>query len=355
MFPSPRPQADRYTDDTIVDRMGEIDCSEGGSASGKGLIRIANLAFRSERAVIMRKLVQLHREGCDIELIVTNADGDILSGLVSAGIPVHMFSLRALAPRPQVIVHSKFWLVDAKSTLTGARTKLAYVGSSNWRADQQYSDDMLLRIADDGVHAAYSEYWKLIKSRAASDQTRAVTDAIKPFSALTATPAPNAAGWNNSDVTLRVAGSDGHSPMASGLARLHVELSGAQAGSWDFPGETAGYNVQEIAVTAEGETTVTFFSEDAKGNVEQLRSHRIRIDETAPTIAGLPHDCELWPPDNRMVHVADVFASDGLSGLAGLSVSGSSDDPATTATSPSPAARSTCVRRRPCAAARAAT
>ena len=30
MFPSPRRQPDRFTDDTIVDRMDEIDCSEGG-------------------------------------------------------------------------------------------------------------------------------------------------------------------------------------------------------------------------------------------------------------------------------------------------------------------------------------
>ena len=220
MFPSPRPQPDRDTDDTIVDRMDEIDCSEGGSASGKGLIRIANMAFRTERAVIMRKLVELKRQGCDIEVIVSNTDGDILSGLVSARIPVHPFFLRAITDvRPQVIVHSKFWLVDAKSTVTGARTKLAYVGSSNWRADQQYSDDMLLRIADDGVHARYSEYWELIRSRAASDQTRPATDVIKPFSAHAATPAPNGAGWNSSDVTVRVAGSDGHSPLASGLKR----------------------------------------------------------------------------------------------------------------------------------------
>ena len=63
MFPSPRRQADLSTDDTIVDRMDEIDCSEGGSPSGRGLIRIANMAFRSARAVIMRKLVELHRDG----------------------------------------------------------------------------------------------------------------------------------------------------------------------------------------------------------------------------------------------------------------------------------------------------
>src|SRR3954470_6925219 len=172
IFTSPRRQPDRDTDDTIVDRMDESDCSVGGSASGHGLIRVANMAFRSERAVIMRKLASLAAAGCDIEVIVSAADGDILAGLAAAGIPVHPFFLRADGTRPQVIVHDKFWLVDAGSTVTGERTKLTYAGSSNWRGDEQRSDDLLLRIADDGVYDRYAGYWQLIRSRAASDQNR---------------------------------------------------------------------------------------------------------------------------------------------------------------------------------------
>ena len=153
-FTSPRAQPDPGTNDTIVERMDEIDCSEGGSPSGRGRIRVANMAFRSERAVIMRKLVDLHGEGCEVDVIATNLDGDILAGLVSAGIRVRPFFLRARTGLPQVIVHSKFWLVDARSTRTGARTRLTYAGSSNWRPDQQRSDDLLLRIADDGVYCS---------------------------------------------------------------------------------------------------------------------------------------------------------------------------------------------------------
>jgi hypothetical protein len=321
IFPSPRAQPDLDTDDTIVDRMNEIDCSDGGT------IRAANMAFRRERAVIMRKLIELHRDGCDVQLIASNLDGSILAGLVSAGIRVHPFFQRAVAPRQQVIVHSKFWLVDARSTLTGERTKITYAGSSNWRGDQQYSDDLLLRIVDDGVHGAYSDYWELISRRAVSDQNRPANDTVAPASALTANPRPNAAGWNRSPVTVRVAASDGHnvSPDNSGLKRLHVELSGAQAGAWDFPGETSGYNVQELAVGAEGETTVAYSSEDVKGNVEPAHMHAVRVDTTAPTIAGLPRRCRIWPPNKRMVRVADVTAGDGLSGLADLSISARSN------------------------------
>jgi hypothetical protein len=321
IFTSPRFQPDRETSDTIVERMDEIDCSEGGSATGHGLIRVANMAFRSERAVIMRKLVALRRQGCEIDVIATNLDGDILAGLASAGVRVRPFFLRRLsAAQPQVIVHSKFWLVDARSTLTGRRTKVVYAGSSNWRADQQRSDDLLLRMVDDAVYEAYAGYWEKIRDRVASDQATPASDTRPPVSVLTPVPASNAAGWNRDDVTVRVAASDGHNVQNSGLRRLRVALSGAQTGTWDLAGEQDAHRLAELPITAEGTTTVTFFAEDRFGNVETERSHDVRIDRTPPGIAGLPTSCELWPPNHEMVEVADVIARDDGAGLAGLTI-----------------------------------
>src|SRR3954447_18033266 len=60
MFPSPRPQPDLDTADTIVDRLNEIGCRDGGT------IHVANMAFRSERSVILRKLLEPQRAGCDV-------------------------------------------------------------------------------------------------------------------------------------------------------------------------------------------------------------------------------------------------------------------------------------------------
>ena len=327
IFTSPRFQATRDVDDTIVDRMDEIDCSEGGSASGHGLIRVANMAFRTERAVIVRKLGELHRAGCAIDVIATNLDGDIVAGLASEGIRVRPFFLRRLsAAQPQVIVHSKFWLVDAVSTLTGRRTKVVYAGSSNWRADQQRSDDLLLRIVDDGVYAAYTGYWEKIRDRGASDQSTPAVDTKAPVSALTHRPAPNAAGWNRDDVSLRIAASDGHNVMNSGLKRLHVEMSGAQSGTWDLAGEQDAHRLAELLVTAEGVTTVSYFAEDRFGNVESPQTRTVRIDRTPPRIAGLPAACTLWPPNGRLVPVAHVTATDGLSGVASLTVEATGGD-----------------------------
>jgi phosphatidylserine/phosphatidylglycerophosphate/cardiolipin synthase-like enzyme len=340
IFTSPRwqgpgPEPDRTVDDTIVDRMNEIDCSEGGS------IRVAQMAFRTERAVIVSKLLELKRAGCDIEIVVSNADGPILAPLVSAGIPVHAFYVARKAAtatqpaRSAYFVHDKFWLVDAKSTVTGRRTKIAYAGSSNWRGDQQYSDDLLLRMLDDGVYDAYLSYWRLIRARAESlqDAWSGGAETTLPVSVGTATEAPNAAaGWNRSVVTLRIAASDGHNVSQSGLKRLHVEMTGAQNGSWDLLGEENGYRVGDFVVSAEGTTTVTYHAEDNAGNVEPDHTIDVRIDKTAPRIDGLPRDdCRLWPPNGQLERVATVTAADPPSttgegsGVTGFEVSG---DPA---------------------------
>ena len=323
MFPSPRPQPDPDTNDTIVDRLDEVDCTDGGT------IRAANMAFRSERAAIMRKLVKLENQGCDIEIILTNGDGDIISGLVSAGIRVTPFLWRSAGTLPQVRIHNKFWLVDAKSTTTGTRTKIAYVGSSNWRGDQQYSDDMLLRVVDDGVYDAYSSYWRLIKERAFTDVQLSTVDAVEPRSALTVTPAPTSAGWNRDDVTLRIAASDGHGPgLSSGLARLHVDVSGAQHSSATvLPPDPRLPAVAELVLSAEGTTTVTYRAVDNVGNAETPRIAKIHIDKTAPSIAlagRLSGDCELWPPNGRMLPVGTMSATDALSGLDTFDVTATS-------------------------------
>jgi hypothetical protein len=330
VFLSPRRQVDADHQDTIVDRFDEVDCSQGGAPDGHGLIRVANMAFRSERAVIMRKLIALHRDGCDVEVILSNADGDILAGLVAEGIHVYPLFLRGLSDkgtliRSPMMVHDKFFLVDARSTRTGERTKLTYAGTSNWRGDEQYSDDLLLRIADDGVYDDYAGYWDFIRSRAASEQNRPATDAVAPASAAKVTPEPNAAGWNHTDVTVRIAASDGHNVGAAGLKALHVVVTtNGATRSLDFTGETSGYNVQEIPVAEEGTTVIEYWGDDGR-NEGLHHSLTVRLDKTAPLITGMPAGCRLWPPDHEMVHVADIAATDALTAAPDLVVTGSSN------------------------------
>ena len=225
-----------------------------------------------------------------------------------------------------MIVHDKFWVVDAKSTLTGRRTKVTYAGSSNWRDDQQRSDDLLLRIVDDGVYADYLAYWEKIRSRAVSDLPRTGEDATPAVTALAATPAPGASRWNTTDVTARIAASDGHLASAGGLDRLHIETTGAQPGTFDFPGEQDGYNVQELTIAAEGETTIAHAAFDVRGNLRgdadgrradrQDRARSWPACRIAACCGRRTGGWCGWP---------SVSAADAVSGLGGLSVTASSN------------------------------
>jgi hypothetical protein len=84
-----------------------------------------------------------------------------------------------------------------------------------------------------------------------------------------------------------------------------------------------------FSVDSDGKHTVTFFSKDNVGNVEALRTQPINIDQTPPVLSGLPSPgCSLWPPNQKLVTVGTVNASDALSGLAAgsLNVTGASNE-----------------------------
>ena len=102
-------------------------------------------------------------------------------------------------------------------------------------------------------------------------------------------------------------------------------MSGAQTGSFEVTGEHDGFSEQRVEIVAEGLTTVTHRAQDVFGNPGLSRAAEIKIDKTAPLIRGLPVRCRLWPPNGRLVRVADVSASDARSGLADLSISATSN------------------------------
>lgn len=98
----------------------------------------------------------------------------------------------------------------------------------------------------------------------------------------------------------------------SGVKEVHHALNGAATGSQVVPGGST-----TVTVSAEGTTTLTYFAVDNAGNQESAKTLTVRIDQTPPTVSGLPSSCSLWPPDHALVQVASVSARDGLSELAG--------------------------------------
>jgi microsomal dipeptidase-like Zn-dependent dipeptidase len=130
-----------------------------------------------------------------------------------------------------------------------------------------------------------------------------------PTAAITQSPAPNAAGWNNSDVTVSMIGT----PSAGGSSVSALTFSTAGAVVMG-PTSVAGA-VAQVIVSQEGATTVSVTAKDTFSNASSPASLTVRLDKTAPGIS--------CPASDGMWHAADVFitctASDAVSGLAAAS------------------------------------
>ena len=156
-------------------------------------------------------------------------------------------------------------------------------------------DPALSATSDSGVFP--------IRSLAAADTT-------PPTTTATPSPAPNASGWNKSNVTVALAATD--NAGGSGVKEIHWGLSGVQGGSGVIAGSAGS-----VTITGEGATTLTYFAVDNAGNVEASKTQTVRLDKTPPVISGLPAaGCSIWPPNHALVTVGTVAAADALSGLA---------------------------------------
>jgi hypothetical protein len=81
-----------------------------------------------------------------------------------------------------------------------------------------------------------------------------------------------------------------------------------------------------FTVTGDGSHTLLYRSVDQLGHTEATQTLTFKNDATAPVIAGMPVACDVWPPNNKMVQVATVTASDATSGLAGAAAIGVSSN-----------------------------
>jgi hypothetical protein len=147
-------------------------------------------------------------------------------------------------------------------------------------------------------------------------------DLTPPATTASVTPAPNALGLNSATVTVTLAASDGEG--GSGVKEIRHTLSGAQAGA----GVTAGSQAV-VPISAEGITTITYFAVDRADNPETPKTLTVHIDQTPPSIAGLPGPgCLLWPPNHRLAQVGHVTAEDASGLVPGsLVVEGTSNEP----------------------------
>lgn len=135
------------------------------------------------------------------------------------------------------------------------------------------------------------------------------TDTTPPVTAASATPPPNAAGWNNTDVIIAFTASDNDG--GSGQEEIVYTATGALNSGMTVAGATAS-----LVISAEGTTTITYFSRDNAGNAERAHALVVQIDKTAPTITAVRSpQANGYGWNNTDVSVS-FLCSDALSGLA---------------------------------------
>ncbi|MFC2039358.1 OmpL47-type beta-barrel domain-containing protein [Chloroflexota bacterium] len=126
-------------------------------------------------------------------------------------------------------------------------------------------------------------------------------DDIPPTTTATLTPEPNVNGWNNSDVTVNLTATD----ELGCVKEVHYQVEGGD--EQVIPGAEAS-----LVVSAEGSTTVTYWSVDRAGNVEEPQTLTVNIDWTPPvTSVVTPEPYGVYAVGTPV----EFSASDGISGV----------------------------------------
>ena len=123
-----------------------------------------------------------------------------------------------------------------------------------------------------------------------------LTDSTPP---VTEDDAPST--WQKQDVTITLTASD----AGSGVKTTYYQVNDGEP--------QTGTTVQIIE---EGTHTVTYWSIDEAGNIEEKNNTTVNIDKTAPTLKLTPNTSTIWPPNNKLVDINIVIDTEG--GLSGM-------------------------------------
>jgi hypothetical protein len=151
-------------------------------------------------------------------------------------------------------------------------------------------------------------------------------DTTPPTTTTSATPRPNANGWNTTNVVVALNATD--NAGGTGVKEIAFSLNGAQGETSVVAGSSA-----TVTISTEGTTVLTFFARDNAGNEEAAKTLTVRIDKTPPTLTCDVSPGQLWPPNHKLVPVtASVSQTDVLSGPAGFVLTSITSNEGDTAT-----------------------
>jgi hypothetical protein len=168
-----------------------------------------------------------------------------------------------------------------------------------------------------GMHTAVAIYSGDSKNSPSTSQSVSIqvvavngSDVTAPTTSFALSAQPNAAGWNNSNVTIRLNSTD-NEPGGTGVKQIQWSLAGAQTGSSTVPANTTA-----VMISTEGTTTLTYFGTDNAGNVETAHTLTIRLDKNPPIITGTRTPAANANGWNTSAVAVSFQCADSLSGLA---------------------------------------
>ncbi|HET6383704.1 MAG TPA: hypothetical protein VFJ58_09955 [Armatimonadota bacterium] len=178
---------------------------------------------------------------------------------------------------------SNGWFTGSAQVSLSASDNLSGVAQTNYSVDGGAAQLYVaaFTVSGDAIHTV--SFWSVDKagSEEVHSSTTVKIDSTPPTLAFgSPTPAPNAAGWNNTPVDIPYTTADNLSGVASSLpvSPLHFGADGAN-------------QTRTVTVT------------DAAGNTATFTSPSVSIDTTPPTITAAASRTELWPPNGKMVPV----------------------------------------------------
>ncbi|MFL6178742.1 MAG: AGE family epimerase/isomerase, partial [Actinomycetes bacterium] len=137
-------------------------------------------------------------------------------------------------------------------------------------------------------------------------------DTTPPATTASVSPAPNANGWNRSDVTITLSASDD----LVGTREIHAAVVSRDGSTPDVAYIEPGVAFTLPPLTHEGVYDVTYFAVDILGNAEQPHTLQVRVDKTAPTIAVTEPPAGAHYVLNQLVSASFACDDEGGSGLA---------------------------------------
>jgi hypothetical protein len=157
----------------------------------------------------------------------------------------------------------------------------------------------------DGEKIVYVQFKDAAGNESATAQDTIGLDTVDPTTTHTLSPAPNASGWNNSDVTVTLNATDNG---GSGVKQISYSVNGGEP-------VTVHQSSVQIPVTDEGETVISYYATDNAGNAEAQQTFTVKIDESTPdtTITSGPSG-----PTNDTTPTFSFGGSDNLTASSSL-------------------------------------